>query len=52
MGGCEYGEDDDPGNLQFDWFEVQLDRYRERGMQVRLPPPMFLLEHGFNLKEI
>ncbi|EJD01156.1 uncharacterized protein FOMMEDRAFT_21595 [Fomitiporia mediterranea MF3/22] len=34
VGGCEYGEGDDPGNLQFDWFEVQLDRFRERGMQV------------------
>ena len=35
VGGCEYGDDDDPGNLQFDWFEVQLGRYRERGLQVR-----------------
>lgn len=35
MGGCEYGDSDDPGNLQFDWLEVQLDRYRDRGMQVR-----------------
>ncbi|KAL5507973.1 hypothetical protein ACEPAH_5591 [Sanghuangporus vaninii] len=34
VGGCEYGDDDDPGNLQFDWLEVQLDRYRERGLQV------------------
>lgn len=36
MGGCEYGDRDDPGNLQFDWLEVQLDRYRDRGMQVRV----------------
>lgn len=34
VGGCEYGEADDPGNLEFDWLEVQLDRYRNRGMQV------------------
>ncbi len=35
MGGCEYGDRDDPGNLQFDWLEVQLDRYRDQGIQVR-----------------
>ncbi|EIN10626.1 endopolyphosphatase [Punctularia strigosozonata HHB-11173 SS5] len=34
VGGCEYKEKDDPGNLQFDWLEVQLGRYRERNMQV------------------
>jgi len=34
VGGCEYGDRDDPGNLQFDWLEVQLDRYRDKGMQV------------------
>ncbi|KAL5530139.1 hypothetical protein ACEPAF_6396 [Sanghuangporus sanghuang] len=34
VGGCEYGDENDPGNLQFDWLEVQLDRYRERGLQV------------------
>ena len=33
--GCVYKEPDDPGNLQFDWLEVQLDMYRRRGMQVR-----------------
>ncbi|KLO18105.1 endopolyphosphatase [Schizopora paradoxa] len=36
VGGCEYGDRDDPGNLQFDWLEVQLDRYRDRGLQVWL----------------
>ena len=35
VGGCEYGDRDDPGNLQLDWLEVQLETYRERGMQVR-----------------
>ena len=34
MEGCEYGKAEDPGNLQFDWLEVQLNMYRERGMQV------------------
>ena len=34
VGGCEYTEKSDPGNLQFDWLEVQLHRYRERGIQV------------------
>jgi len=32
--GCVYKEPNDPGNLQFDWLEVQLDMYRRRGMQV------------------
>lgn len=34
MGGCEYQDREDPGNLEFDWLEVQLDRFRDRGMQV------------------
>ena len=34
VGGCEYREPDDPGNLQFDWLEVQLKMFRQRGMQV------------------
>lgn len=36
VGGCEFGDRDDPGNLQLDWLEVQLETYRERGMQVRV----------------
>ena len=35
VGGCEYTDAQDPGNLELDWLEVQLDRYRDRGMQVR-----------------
>ena len=27
-------DEDDPGNVEFDWLEVELDRFRERGMQV------------------
>jgi hypothetical protein len=34
VGGCEFREPDDPGNLQFDWLEVQLKMFRQRGMQV------------------
>jgi hypothetical protein len=34
VGGCEYREPDDPGNLEFDWLEVQLKSFRQRGMQV------------------
>jgi len=34
VGGCEYREPEDPGNLQFDWLEVQLEIFRQRGMQV------------------
>ncbi|KAH9006990.1 Metallo-dependent phosphatase-like protein [Lactarius hatsudake] len=36
VGGCEYREPDDPGNLQFDWLEVQLKMFRKRGVQVWL----------------
>lgn len=32
--GCDFHNEDDPGNLQFDWLEVQLKMYRERDMQV------------------
>ncbi|EGO01896.1 hypothetical protein SERLA73DRAFT_49578, partial [Serpula lacrymans var. lacrymans S7.3] len=32
--GCEYREPNDPGNLQFDWLDVQLEMFRSRGMQV------------------
>ncbi|KAI0307327.1 endopolyphosphatase [Multifurca ochricompacta] len=34
VGGCEFREPEDPGNLQFDWLEVQLKTFRQRGMQV------------------
>jgi endopolyphosphatase len=33
--GCR-SRSNDPGALQMDWLEVQLDAYRERGMQVYL----------------
>ncbi|KAJ6599058.1 endopolyphosphatase [Mycena vulgaris] len=36
VGGCEFKERDDAGNLQFDWLEVQLKGFRARGMQVWL----------------
>ncbi|KAA1466378.1 hypothetical protein DENSPDRAFT_831193 [Dentipellis sp. KUC8613] len=36
VGGCEFNDPDDPGNLQFDWLEVQLETFRKRGMQVWL----------------
>jgi hypothetical protein len=31
--GCKDGSDE-PGALEFDWLEVQLDSFRDRGMQV------------------
>lgn len=34
VGGCHSREPDDPGNLQFDWLEVQLKTYRSRGLKV------------------
>lgn len=41
VGGCEYHEPHDPGNLQLDWLEVQLEIFRERGMHVRSPSDSF-----------
>ena len=34
VGGCGFKDANDPGNLQFDWLEVQLKTYRRRKMQV------------------
>ncbi|KAI9063209.1 hypothetical protein FKP32DRAFT_733993 [Trametes sanguinea] len=36
VGGCARTQPQDPGNLQLDWLEVQLQMFRERGMQVWL----------------
>ncbi|KIM25254.1 hypothetical protein M408DRAFT_331351 [Serendipita vermifera MAFF 305830] len=36
VGGCVPHMRDDPGNLQFDWLDVQIERFRDRGMQVIL----------------
>jgi len=35
IAGCLYKELNDPGNLQFDWLEVQLNMYRKRGTQAQ-----------------
>ncbi|KAG2152251.1 Metallo-dependent phosphatase-like protein [Suillus cothurnatus] len=32
--GCLFGDTSDPGNLQFDWLEEQLEMFRSRQMQV------------------
>jgi hypothetical protein len=34
VGGCPYHDRDDPGNIELDWLEDQLEAYRERNMQV------------------
>jgi endopolyphosphatase len=43
VGGCEWVNRDrgggipaDPGNLELDWLEVQLESFRQRGMKVNL----------------
>ncbi|PIL37181.1 hypothetical protein GSI_00873 [Ganoderma sinense ZZ0214-1] len=36
VGGCEHSDPQDPGNLQFDWLDVQLELFRSRKMQVWL----------------
>ncbi|KIY49244.1 endopolyphosphatase [Fistulina hepatica ATCC 64428] len=33
VGGCEFKDKDDPGNLQLDWLDVQLQLFRGRNMQ-------------------
>ena len=32
VNGCPYDDPEDPGNLQLDWLEVQLESFQERGM--------------------
>ena len=32
--GCPYNKPEDPGNVEFDWLEMRLGNYRDRGMQV------------------
>lgn len=34
VGGCEYTDPNDAGNLEFDWLEVQLKTFRSRGVKV------------------
>lgn len=34
VGGCEYKDPGDAGNLEFDWLEVQLEMFRSRDMKV------------------
>jgi len=34
VGGCEYTQHNDPGNLQLDWLEVQLGIFRDKGINV------------------
>jgi len=45
VGGCEISNPEDPGNLQFDWLEVQLESFRRRGMQTivsgHVPPSSY-----------
>ena len=34
VGGCEYTQPNDPGNLQLDWLDVQLGVLRDKGIKV------------------
>ena len=34
--GCKRNDAEDPGTLEFEWVEAQLDRFRGRNMQVRI----------------
>lgn len=36
VGGCLFGDTSDPGNLQFEWLEEQLEIFRARQVQVRV----------------
>lgn len=48
MGGCERSDPQDPGNLQFDWLEVQLESFRQRKIQVRSRICVRLASHIIN----
>jgi len=49
VSGCLFKERNDPGNLQVDWLEVQLDMYRKGGLQVWIIGELFLtLEQSDN----
>ncbi|OAX42027.1 hypothetical protein K503DRAFT_414558 [Rhizopogon vinicolor AM-OR11-026] len=34
VGGCNFNDPDDPGNIHLDWLEEQLESFRSRQMQV------------------
>jgi endopolyphosphatase len=35
VGGCQWkDQEEDPGNVEFDWLDQQLKAYRERGVKV------------------
>lgn len=36
VGGCNYADPKDPGNIHLDWLEEQLESFRSRQMQVRV----------------
>ena len=36
VGGCEAHDATDPGNLQLDWLEVQLQAFRLDRMSIRM----------------
>ena len=44
VGGCEFSDPQDPGNLELDWLEVQLRLFRDRKMQVRMRNDVRLAE--------
>lgn len=39
--GCKRSDAKDPGNLEFEWLEAQLDGFRGRNMQVRVVLELF-----------
>ena len=56
VGGCEYKQPNDPGNLQLDWLDVQLGVLRDKGIKVSLPhtlpkpqPPVPDQTRGFHI---
>jgi hypothetical protein len=40
VGGCEWTDRNDAGNLEFDWLEVQLTEFRRRGVHVSCRHPV------------
>jgi len=58
VGGCEYTQPNDPGNLQLDWLDVQLGVFRDKGIKVWLmghvppTPDLYFSECYYRYAEI
>ncbi|KAG2343606.1 hypothetical protein BDR05DRAFT_1059503 [Suillus weaverae] len=56
VGGCDYANPKDPGNIHLDWLEEQLEAFRARQMQVwitgHVPPSEYFPECYYRFVEL